>query len=299
MLAWRQIGKRERAGTMETISTVAGLRARVRQWKQAGDRVGVVPTMGALHEGHLSLVHAARARADRVITTVFVNPIQFDNANDLETYPRTLEADARLLEDAGVDVLYAPTVSQMYPPGFATRISVSGVSEGLCGGARAGHFDGVATVVCKLFMQTLADYAFFGEKDFQQVQVVRRMVTDLDLPVEIVACPTQREADGLALSSRNRRLAPQQRQIAVALPRIMRACAADIAAGADVPAALARAACQLADADFDPVEYVELRSELDLRPLATVSEGTPARLLAAAWLGDVRLIDGMAVPLPE
>lgn len=299
MLAWRQIGKRERAGTMETISTVAGLRARVRQWKQAGDCVGVVPTMGALHEGHLSLVHAARARADRVITTVFVNPIQFDNANDLETYPRTLEADARLLEDAGVDVLYAPTVSQMYPPGFATRITVSGVSEGLCGGARAGHFDGVATVVCKLFMQTLADYAFFGEKDFQQVQVVRRMVTDLDLPVEIVACPTQREADGLALSSRNRRLAPQQRQIAVALPRIMRACAADITAGADVPAALARAACQLTDAGFDPVDYVELRSELDLRPLATVSEGTPARLLAAAWLGDVRLIDGMAVPIPE
>ncbi|KON64226.1 pantothenate synthetase [Komagataeibacter europaeus] len=299
MLAWRQIGKRERAGTMETISTVAGLRARVRQWKQAGDRVGVVPTMGALHEGHLSLVHAARARADRVITTVFVNPIQFDNANDLETYPRTLEADVRLLEDAGVDVLYAPTVSQMYPPGFVTRITVSGVSEGLCGGARAGHFDGVATVVCKLLMQTLADYAFFGEKDFQQVQVVRRMVTDLDLPVEIVACPTQREADGLALSSRNRRLAPRQRQIAVALPRIMRACAADITAGADVPAALAWAVCQLADAGFDPVDYVELRSELDLRPLATISEGTPARLLAAAWLGDVRLIDGMAVPIPE
>ncbi|GAN87725.1 pantoate--beta-alanine ligase [Komagataeibacter intermedius] len=284
---------------METISTVAGLRARVRQWKQAGARVGVVPTMGALHDGHLSLVHAARAQADRVITTVFVNPIQFDNADDLATYPRTLEDDARLLAAAGVDMLYAPTVSQMYPPGFATRISVSGVSEGLCGGARPGHFDGVATVVCKLLMQTLADCAFFGEKDFQQVQVVRRMVTDLDLPVEIVTCPTQREADGLALSSRNRRLAPHQRQIAVALPRILRVCAADIAAGADVPAALAQAVVQLADAGFDPVDYVELRSELDLQPLAVVSRGTPARLLAAAWLGDVRLIDGMAVPLPE
>ncbi|GBQ47361.1 pantoate--beta-alanine ligase [Komagataeibacter europaeus] len=287
---------------METISTVAGLRACVRKWKQAGARVGVVPTMGALHEGHLSLVHAARAQAERVIATVFVNPIQFDNADDLETYPRTLEADARLLENAGVDVLYAPTVSQMYPPGFATSISVSGVSgvsEGLCGGTRAGHFDGVATVVCKLLMQTLTDYAFFGEKDFQQVQVVRRMVTDLDLPVEIVACPTQREADGLALSSRNRRLAPQQRQIAVALPRIMRASAADIAAGADVPVALAQAASQLVDAGFDPVEYVELRSELDLQPLAVMSEGTPVRLLAAAWLGDVRLIDGMAVSMPE
>ncbi|WP_395369690.1 pantoate--beta-alanine ligase [Komagataeibacter diospyri] len=284
---------------METITTVAGLRACVRKWKQAGDRVGVVPTMGALHEGHLSLVHAARAQADRVIATVFVNPIQFDNADDLETYPRTLEADACLLKGAGVDVLYAPTVSQMYPPGFATRINVSGVSEGLCGGTRAGHFDGVATVVCKLLMQTLADRAFFGEKDFQQVQVVRRMVTDLDLPVEVVACPTQREADGLALSSRNRRLAPHQRQIAVALPRIMRACAADIAAGADIPAALTQAAGQLADAGFEPVEYVELRSELDLQPLASLSGDAPARLLAAAWLGDVRLIDGMTVPLPE
>jgi len=284
---------------METISTVAGLRARVRQWKQAGARVSVVPTMGALHDGHLSLVHAARAQAERVITTVFVNPIQFDNADDLATYPRTLEDDARLLAAAGVDMLYAPTVSQMYPPGFATRISISGVSEGLCGGARPGHFDGVATVVCKLLMQTLADCAFFGEKDFQQVQVVRRMVTDLDLPVEIVTCPTQREADGLALSSRNRRLAPHQRQIAVALPRILRVCAADIAAGADVPAALAQAVVQLADAGFDPVDYVELRSELDLQPLAVVSRGMPARLLAAAWLGDVRLIDGMAVPLPE
>ncbi|MBV0887412.1 pantoate--beta-alanine ligase [Komagataeibacter oboediens] len=284
---------------METISTVAGLRARVRQWKQAGARVGVVPTMGALHDGHLSLVHAARARADRVITTVFVNPIQFDNADDLATYPRTLDDDARLLADAGVDMLYAPTVSQMYPPGFATRISVSGVSEGLCGGTRPGHFDGVATVVCKLLLQTLADCAFFGEKDFQQVQVVRRMVTDLDLPVEIIACPTRREADGLALSSRNRRLTPYQREIAVALPRILQACAADIAVGADVPAALARAVRQLADAGFDPVEYVELRSELDLQPLAVLTGGMPARLLAAAWLGDVRLIDGMAVPLPE
>ena len=290
---------KERAGTMETISTIAGLRARVRQWKQAGARVGVVPTMGALHEGHLSLVHAARAQADRVITTVFVNPIQFDNADDLATYPRTLDDDARMLAAAGVDVLYAPTVSQMYPPGFATRISVSGVSEGLCGGTRPGHFDGVATVVCKLLMQTLADCAFFGEKDFQQVQVVRRMVTDLDLPVDIVACPTRREADGLALSSRNRRLAPRERQVAVALPRVLRACAVDIAAGADVPVALAQAARALADAGFDPVDYVELRSELDLQPLAVVSRGTPARLLAAAWLGDVRLIDGMAVPLPE
>ncbi|WP_183481678.1 pantoate--beta-alanine ligase [Komagataeibacter kakiaceti] len=283
---------------MEIVSTVDDLRARVRAWKQAGQRVGVVPTMGALHAGHLSLVQAARARADRVVTTVFVNPIQFDNADDLTTYPRTLEADARLLADAGVDVLYAPTVAQMYPPGFATRITVSGVSEGLCGSARPGHFDGVATVVCKLLMQTLADCAFFGEKDFQQVQVVRRMVADLDLPVEIVTCPTKREPDGLALSSRNRRLTAGQRAAALALPRTLEACAHEIAAGADVADALARATTRLASAGFDPVEYVELRAETDLQPLTGLPAGTRARLLAAAWLGTVRLIDGVAVPAP-
>ncbi|MGS0649135.1 pantoate--beta-alanine ligase [Komagataeibacter melomenusus] len=281
---------------METLSTVAELRGQVRAWKQAGARVGVVPTMGALHEGHLSLVRAARARADRVIATVFVNPIQFDNADDLATYPRTLAQDGQLLAEAGVDLLYAPTVAQMYPPGFATRISVSGVSEGLCGGARPGHFDGVATVVCKLFMQTLADCAFFGEKDFQQVQVVRRMVTDLDLPIEIISCPTLREADGLALSSRNRRLTAAQRQVAMALPRALAACADEIAAGADVATALERVVQQVRAAGFGPVDYVELRHADSLQPLATCPPGTPARVLAAAWLGDVRLIDGMAVP---
>ena len=281
---------------METISTVAGLRACVRAWKREGARVGVVPTMGALHAGHLSLVQAARARMDRVITTVFVNPIQFDNADDLATYPRTLAEDGRLLAQAGVDVLYAPTAAEMYPPGFATRITVAGVSAGLCGGVRPGHFDGVATVVCKLFMQTLADCAFFGEKDFQQVQVIRRMVADLDLPVEIVACPTRREADGLALSSRNRRLVPAARQAAAVLPRVLAACASDIAAGGDVAAALLGARDRLAAAGLDPVEYAERRAAADLQPLAILPPGTPARLLAAAWLGDVRLIDNMPVP---
>ena len=281
---------------METINTVNDLRMRVRAWKQAGLRVGVVPTMGALHAGHLSLVRAARAQADRVITTVFVNPMQFDNADDLTTYPRTLEADARLLADAGVDVLYAPTAAQMYPPGFATRITVSGVSEGLCGGARPGHFDGVATVVCKLFMQTQADCAFFGEKDFQQVQVIRRMVADLDLPIEIVTCPTMREPDGLALSSRNRRLDAEQRKAALTLPRTLEDCAREIAAGADVAQTLAQATARLAAAGFDPVDYVELRAEADLQPVGRMTPDTRARLLAAAWLGSVRLIDGVPVP---
>lgn len=283
---------------METLNTVATLRARVRTWKQAGERVAVVPTMGALHAGHLSLVHAARQQADRVIVTVFVNPIQFDNADDLATYPRTLDADSRLLADAGVDVLYAPTAAQMYPPGFATRITVSGVSEGLCGGMRPGHFDGVATVVCKLLMQTLADCAFFGEKDFQQVQVIRRMVTDLDLPVEIVSCPTLREADGLALSSRNRRLGASMRQAAVALPRALEACARAIAGGAEVAPTLAKVAQDLTAAGFERVEYVELRAEADLQPLTALPPGMSARLLAAAWLDGVRLIDGMPVPPP-
>ena len=281
---------------MEPINTVNDLRMRVRAWKQAGLRVGVVPTMGALHAGHLSLVRAARAQADRVITTVFVNPMQFDNADDLTTYPRTLEADARLLADAGVDVLYAPTAAQMYPPGFATRITVSGVSEGLCGGARPGHFDGVATVVCKLFMQTQADCAFFGEKDFQQVQVIRRMVADLDLPIEIVTCPTMREPDGLALSSRNRRLDAEQRKAALTLPRTLEDCAREIAAGADVAQTLAQATARLAAAGFDPVDYVELRAEADLQPGGRMTPDTRARLLAAAWLGSVRLIDGVPVP---
>lgn len=281
---------------METINTVNDLRMRVRAWKQAGLRVGVVPTMGALHAGHLSLVRAARAQADRVITTVFVNPMQFDNADDLTTYPRTLEADARLLAEAGVDVLYAPTAAQMYPSGFATRITVSGVSEGLCGGARPGHFDGVATVVCKLFMQTLADCAFFGEKDFQQVQVIRRMVADLDLPIEIVTCPTMREPDGLALSSRNRRLDAEQRKAALTLPRTLEDCAREIASGADVAQTLAQATARLAAAGFDPVDYVELRAEADLQPVGKMAPDTRARLLAAAWLGSVRLIDGVPVP---
>ncbi|WP_050856160.1 pantoate--beta-alanine ligase [Komagataeibacter medellinensis] len=284
---------------METISTVAGLRACVRAWKRDGARVGVVPTMGALHEGHLSLVQAARARMDRVIATVFVNPMQFDNVGDLETYPRTLGQDARLLASTGVDVLYAPTAVEMYPPGFATRIAVAGAAAGLCGGARPGHFDGVTTVVCKLFMQTLADCAFFGEKDFQQVQVIRRMVADLDLPIEIVACPTRREADGLARSSRNRRLTPMARQAAAVLPRVLAACARDIAMGTEVAAALGSAAEQLADAGFAPVDYIELRAEADLAPLSALLPGTPTRLLVAAWLGDVRLIDNMPVPPPE
>ena len=279
---------------MTIAHTVHDLRTRVMQWKRDGLRVGMVPTMGALHDGHLSLVRAARAACDRVVVSIFVNPTQFDDASDLAAYPRTVEADAALLRTAGVDVLYAPDAAQMYPPGFATTISVRGVSEGLCGGARPGHFDGVATVVCKLLMQALADRAFFGEKDFQQVHVVRRMVTDLNLPVKIVTCPTRREEDGLAMSSRNRRLSPDARTRARALPQVLAHCAERIAAGHDVADALRQAHAALLSAGFASVDYLELRDARDLAPM-TQTPTTPARLLAAAWLDSVRLIDGVDV----
>ena len=203
------------------------LRAATRGWHRAGEVIGVVPTMGALHDGHLSLVAAAKAACDRVIVTIFVNPKQFNQASDLDNYPRTEEEDARKLERFAVDVVYAPDVDQIYPAGFATNVSVGGMTDVLCGAHRPGHFDGVATVVTKLFTQTSADKAFFGEKDFQQLLVIRRMTEDLDLPVEVLGHPTVREHDGLALSSRNRYLNRAQRETAPALFRTLREVAAD------------------------------------------------------------------------
>ncbi|MFS3136763.1 pantoate--beta-alanine ligase [Gluconacetobacter sacchari] len=280
---------------MRTLHAVADLRHAVRGWRRSGLTVGLVPTMGALHDGHLSLVRAALRATDRVIVSIFVNPTQFDNPADLETYPRVMEADARLLADAGAHVLYAPTVAQMYPPGFATTVSVRGVSEGLCGAHRPGHFDGVATVVCKLFLQSQADAAFFGEKDFQQVHVVRRMAADLDIPTRVEACPTRREADGLAMSSRNRRLVgPGDRERAGALPATLDDAARAIAGGQPVGPVLAAARARLLAAGFGDVEYLEMRRAADLAPLAALN-GQPARLLAAAWLAGVRLIDNVPV----
>jgi pantoate--beta-alanine ligase len=277
------------------LRTVAALRSQVAGWKAEGARVGVVPTMGALHEGHLSLVRAAKAGADRVIVTLFVNPRQFNNPADLAAYPRTEAADAAKLAPLGVDVLYVPDGEQMYPEGFATTISVAGITEGLCGAFRPGHFDGVATVVAKLLIQTGADRAFFGEKDFQQLLVVRRLARDLDLPVEIVGCPTMRETDGLALSSRNARLGAGGRAVAPALAAAMARAAHAIAAGAPAAPALAAAEAEILAAGFERVEYLELRREADLSPAAD-ADG-PARLLAAAWLDGVRLIDNLPLPL--
>ena len=271
----------------------AGLRGIVAEWRRQGFRVGVVPTMGALHEGHLSLVRAALAKTDRVIVTLFVNPKQFNSAADLAAYPRTENEDAAKLAPLGAHVLYVPDGDQIYPPGFATTVSVAGVSEGLCGAHRSGHFDGVATVVTKLLLQTGGDYAYFGEKDFQQLLVVRRLAADLDIPTQIVGCPTIREEDGLALSSRNVHLSAAQRAIAPALARSLFEAADRIAQGAPAAEAMERARGRILAAGFDAVEYLELRGADDLAPMTALDR--PGRLLAAAQLGKTRLIDNVPV----
>ncbi|WP_394890368.1 pantoate--beta-alanine ligase [Mesorhizobium sp. AaZ16] len=273
------------------IRTVAALREIVAAWRREGARIAVVPTMGALHEGHLSLVRAAMGRADRVIVTLFVNPKQFNSQADLAAYPRTEHEDAAKLAPLEAHLLYAPHASEMYPEGFASTVSVSGVSEGMCGAFRPGHFEGVATVVAKLFLQTGADFAFFGEKDFQQLHVVKRMVRDLDIPITVVACPTVREADGLALSSRNVRLSPAERAIAPKLPSVLLESAERLARGSAIVPTLAEARAAILAAGYRDVEYLELRGETDLQSLASLER--PARLLAAAWLGETRLIDNV------
>jgi pantoate--beta-alanine ligase len=271
----------------------AALRETVAGWKRAGARVAVVPTMGALHEGHLSLVRAARAGADRVIVTLFVNPKQFNSAEDLAAYPRTEAEDAALLAPLGVDLLYVPGGEEIYPTGFDTTVAVGGIDVGLEDAHRPGHFEGVALVVTKLLLQTAADRAFFGEKDFQQLLLVRRLVRDLDLPVEIVGCPTVREPDGLALSSRNRRLSPEDRARAPALHAALAEAATALAGGARAAPVVEAARAAVLAAGWPTVEYLTLRREADLAPLDAATE--PARLLAAAWLGGVRLIDNVAV----
>lgn len=280
-------------GEMLVARSVADLRGHVAGWRRGGETVAVVPTMGALHAGHLSLVEAARAACDRVIVTLFVNPRQFDRAEDLANYPRHEDSDRAILGPRGVDLLFMPPVDQVYPQGFATSVRVEGLSRGMCGDFRPGHFDGVATVVAKLLLMTGADRAFFGEKDWQQLQIVRRMVADLNIPTAITGCPTLREGDGLALSSRNARLSAGDRAIAPALHRAMVAAAARLRAGEDAAQVLAATRAEITAAGFEQVEYLELRDPETLVPLERLDG--PARLLAAAWLGPVRLIDNIAV----
>jgi pantoate--beta-alanine ligase len=278
---------------LRTVTTVTELRAVTAQWKAERLKSTLVPTMGALHKGHLEIVRMARTLTERTIVSIFVNPIQFNNPSDLANYPRTLKADSALLDEAGVDLLFAPTQTEMYPDGFATKIAVARVSEGLCGAFRPGHFEGVATVVAKLFNQSQADFAVLGEKDYQQLHVVRRMTRDLDIPVGIVAHPTVRETDGLAMSSRNARLTADERQLAPELFRQLNSAADAFRQGRPAQDIYAAARAAILAAGFSAVEYFELRAEQDLMPLQALSE--PARLLVAANLGRVRLIDNVPV----
>jgi len=278
---------------LKTAKSIRALRDVVQTWKAAGETCTLVPTMGALHRGHLEIIRMARTLADRTIVSIFVNPIQFNNPSDLANYPRTLERDSKMLEEVGVDLLFAPEQPDMYPDGFATKVSVARLSDGLCGAFRPGHFEGVATVVAKLFNQSGADFAVLGEKDYQQLHVVRRMTLDLDIPVTIVAHPTVREADGLAMSSRNARLTPAERKVAPELARQLDIAAAAFKAGKPAHEICAAARDAILSAGFSSVEYFELRAERDLMPLQSLTE--PARLLVAANLGRVRLIDNVPV----
>jgi pantoate--beta-alanine ligase len=278
---------------VQIVRDVAGLRAAVEELRAGGGTIALVPTMGALHAGHMALVAEAARRANHVVASIFVNPKQFGPNEDLSTYPRREAGDARMLDEAGCALLWAPDVETMYAEGFATNVSVAGTSDELDGAARPGHFDGVATVVLKLFNQVRPDVAIFGEKDYQQLAVIRRMAADLDLAVEIVGVPTQRDADGLALSSRNAYLTPEERLAARALPRALGEAAGAIQAGGDVAGALTAARDKLARAGFDPIDYVELRDAETLEPASSLAR--PARLLAAAKIGRTRLIDNLAV----
>jgi pantoate--beta-alanine ligase len=282
---------------MKTVNRLADLRSAVDSLRKRG-AVALVPTMGALHDGHLALVREAKAQARTVVVSIFVNPTQFGPNEDLAAYPRQLREDARLLEREGVDLLWAPSTEEVYPAGFATTVSVAGLGDGLCGAVRPGHFDGVATVVAKLFAQVRPDLALFGEKDWQQLAVIRRMARDLDLtqPLaeRILGVPTVREADGLALSSRNRYLSGEDRTRAEVLPTAMGKAIAAIAAGAEVAAVLGAAKAALLAGGFASVDYVALADADSLEPLGELGE-RPARLFVAARIGGTRLIDNMAV----
>jgi pantoate--beta-alanine ligase len=275
---------------MEIINDPRAMRAWADGEREAGQRIALVPTMGALHDGHLELVRVARARAERVVVSIFVNPMQFNRRNDFERYPRTLEEDAAQCAAAGVDVVYAPAAGVMYPEGFASAVEVAGLSEPLCGRARPGHFRGVTTVVTKLFHAVRPHSAVFGEKDWQQLAVIRRMTADLDFGIDIVGVPTVREADGLALSSRNRLLSPEARAAARCVPRALDAAAAVVAGGeAAARAIVGSVAAAIAAEPQARVEYAELRDPESLAEVEEVSG--PALLALAVWVGGVRLID--------
>ncbi|MFR0691267.1 pantoate--beta-alanine ligase [Enterobacterales bacterium AE_CKDN230030158-1A_HGKHYDSX7] len=282
---------------MNTVKTVRELRAAVARARSEGKRIALVPTMGNLHAGHAALVTKAGQRADFVVASIFVNPLQFGPSEDLDKYPRTLAADQEKLLEAGCHLLFAPTVEEMYPDGMEgqTRLHVTGVSEGLCGGSRPGHFDGVATVVCKLFNMVQPDMALFGEKDFQQLAVIRKLVRDLNLPIQIFGEATVRAEDGLALSSRNGYLTEEQRAIAPVLQRTLKQLAERIRQGErDFPALLAEGRQQIEAAGLR-IDYLEARESAGLRP--ATEQDQQLVILVAAFLGTTRLIDNLAFHL--
>lgn len=277
--------------------SVAELRDQVRHWRRQGLTVGFVPTMGALHEGHLTLVRRALAAADRVAVSIFVNPTQFAPSEDLDRYPRDEAGDLAKLAGAGAHLVFLPTVAEMYPEGASTWVEVQGLSQGLCAERRPHHFRGVATVVTKLLNQAQADTAVFGEKDYQQLQIIKRLARDLAIPTVIDGEPTVREPDGLAMSSRNLNLAAEQRRTAASLYRVLAETAAALADGGPAAPLLQAATDRLLEAGFASVDYVELRDAESLAPVTAMTE-RPARLLAAAHLGRVRLIDKIPVSTP-
>ena len=280
---------------MQIVRDMSDLAPALSAWRKAGEKIALVPTMGALHAGHMALVDAARAGADKVVASIFVNPLQFGANEDLDRYPRQEAADAKLLEEHGCDLIWMPTADQLYPPGFATTVSVAGVSERWDGESRPGHFAGVATVVAKLFTAVRPDLAFFGEKDFQQLAVIRRMTEDLGLGVEIRGVPTVRGVDGLALSSRNAYLTSDERQRALALARALEEARDAIQGGKPVDPVLDRAKDRLSDAGFSRIDYFALVDAATLEPLETASG--EMRLIAAAVIGTTRLIDNVRVVL--
>jgi pantoate--beta-alanine ligase len=279
---------------MPRVDTIAAMRSALDQVRARGAFIGLVPTMGALHDGHLSLIRTARAENGFVVVSIFVNPTQFNASQDLESYPRDPERDLALAVQAGADLVFCPAASEMYPTGYSSWVDVEGLSEGLCGASRPGHFRGVCTVVTKLFHICQPDRAYFGEKDAQQLAVIRKMVKDLDVPVEIVGCPTVREPDGLAMSSRNGRLSPPERGQASVLYRALTAAVVAIENGERDAGKLRQAMCALiGEAPLALIDYVEIVDSDNLKPVDRVAG--PCLIALAVWFGSTRLIDNITV----
>lgn len=279
----------------QIIRTIDQLRRTVRAWRNTGEKIALTPTMGGLHDGHLSLIEIAKRHAGKTIASIFVNPTQFGENEDFDAYPRREAEDAEMLGGAGCDLIFAPSVDEMYPVGFATAVKVDRATDGLCGSRRPDHFQGVTTVVAKLLNQVQPDVAVFGEKDWQQLVTIKRMVRDLDLPVSIVSAPTLRESDGLAMSSRNRYLNAEQRKIAATLHKALTACARHIAQGSPVPAVESACKRLLTESGFGEIDYVEARRASGLERVVEFDPAKPSRLFGAAHLGRARLIDNVPI----